>query len=1141
MALTKVINDLADLNQSGSTNALKGCAGTTAQQPPSDSTVDYLIVGGGGGGGKGSGAGGGGAGGIVTGTNNPVYHGTPTVITVGEGGIGSTSSAVIAYNGNDSGFNGIRAIGGGSGGCENTTSSINDGNLGASGGGGCYYLSGSPGTGGAALQGNIGGTGGQGGGGGDYTGGGGGGASAVGTAGGSTSGGPGSGVGGPGGDGTDYTSFISVVNANLAQIGDTSNSTQVYFAGGGGGGSQLGGGTGTPGTGGDGGGGTGMPWDGVGNIAPTEAQNGMINTGGGAGGGTAGTASSPSGGSGVVVLKYDNTEITGYSLNSGDTATVNWPAGTFGVAYWPLNLNAKDIGGNYDGTATNITYTNGHFNQAASFNGSSSVIDLPNLNISGAATRTISAWIYVDSLSTQTIFQYGANSNGQRFGFAIDSAGKVYVEYYNRDAITSSAHISINNWYHVAVTYNGGAIETATNTQIYVDGTAVSMSSTGAQTGVANTANSDYGIGYRRASSDQYFDGIIEQVRFYGSALTASNITDIYNNSKPGSLQVAKTASDVTTSTCNFPSGVTGTSLYQFEGNKTDTCNNYTLTDGTYVPTYGVGKFSAQCAHFDGDSATTWPNNPQGFVQGDGFGAATGSLSSFSISAWLNLDAINISPNTNSFVFISYDYNPAGCSPCDGSRGWVVKINPTGNLMVDTYYSNTQTSTLTSSQALSINKWYHIGVTLSQTESKIYVNGILDSTNTLSSPSWNFYTGQDTNIGNGVIQGVPENGLNGRIDQFRFYSNNILDATNMYDLWQEENSIQTYFPDTPTSGTDTLVFKSGSGEISFTNDTAPGAEVGMLRYNSTLGQMEHFNSNGWKDFTSQINVDYLVVAGGGAGGGNYRAGGGGGGGLRTSYGSTSGGGSLSEPTFNVILGTLYSVEVGDAGQAASNTQGGNGGSSLFSTIVCKGGGGGSPYGTADGSSGGSGGGSAGHDNLTAGAGGSGTYNQGNDGGGGVTSSPICGGGGGGGAATPGYAYWDQATSGDGGAGLEVNIIGGTGNFYAGGGGGGNYGATYGNVTAGGVGGGGAGGSCLCTDSGVAGTTNTGGGGGGSAWAGIGSHGGSGIVILRYPNAYTLNLPTSGTLTIGVLNATVSGGSTDKYTTFISGTGNISFS
>ena len=88
MALTKVINDLADLNQSGSTNALKGCTGTTAQQPVSSSSIDYVIVGGGGGAG----------GGIANSwwrwrwrcwwlyllATTTVYHGTPTVITIGE-------------------------------------------------------------------------------------------------------------------------------------------------------------------------------------------------------------------------------------------------------------------------------------------------------------------------------------------------------------------------------------------------------------------------------------------------------------------------------------------------------------------------------------------------------------------------------------------------------------------------------------------------------------------------------------------------------------------------------------------------------------------------------------------------------------------------------------------------------------------------------------------------------------------------------------------------------------------------------------------------------------------------------------------------------------------------------------------------
>ena len=86
------------------------------------------------------------------------------------------------------------------------------------------------------------------------------------------------------------------------------------------------------------------------------------------------------------------------------------------------------------------------------------------------------------------------------------------------------------------------------------------------------------------------------------------------------------------------------------------------------------------------------------------------------------------------------------------------------------------------------------------------------------------------------------------MDQVRVYPTTLTDQ-NVYDLWQKENSIQTYFPDSSTD-TDTLVFKEGSGEITFKNDSPPGAEIGMLRYNSTLGQMEHFNSGGWKDFTN---------------------------------------------------------------------------------------------------------------------------------------------------------------------------------------------------------------------------------------------------------------------------------------------------
>ena len=66
-----------------------------------------------------------------------------------------------------------------------------------------------------------------------------------------------------------------------------------------------------------------------------------------------------------------------------------------------------------------------------------------------------------------------------------------------------------------------------------------------------------------------------------------------------------------------------------------------------------------------------------------------------------------------------------------------------------------------------------------------------------------------------------------------------------------------------------------------------------------------------------------------------------------------------------------------------------------------------------------------------------------------------------------------------------------------------------------------------------GTVNTGGGGGGEPQQNtVGATGGSGIVILRYSNVYTLTNPGSG-----LVLSTATDGS-DKVTTITAGTGNI---
>lgn len=277
--------------------------------------------------------------------------------------------------------------------------------------------------------------------------------------------------------------------------------------------------------------------------------------------------------------------------------------------------------------------------------------------------------------------------------------------------------------------------------------------------------------------------------------------------------------------------------------------------------------------------------------------------------------------------------------------------------------------------------------------------------------------------------------------------------------------------------------------------------------------------------TVSFAVDYLVVAGGGGGGAGvadaWNGGGGGAGGLRTSYGTTSGGGGSSESQALIIQSTNYIVTVGaggaygsGSGNTSSSQPGSNGINSTFSTITSVGGGGGGPGKNSSagprafGLNGGSGGGAGVDYQSSAQSGGTGTANQGYNGGAGANSGTGyggCGGGAGGvGAATaPGYTAAGNA--------LTVAI---TNNSldYSEGGGTGYIGTP------------------------PAGVSNSGNGGdsakipvGGSTAS---ANGGSGVVILRYPNSKTITNPGSG---LTFTTATVG---SDKVTTFTAGTGNI---
>jgi len=301
-----------------------------------------------------------------------------------------------------------------------------------------------------------------------------------------------------------------------------------------------------------------------------------------------------------------------------------------------------------------------------------------------------------------------------------------------------------------------------------------------------------------------------------------------------------------------------------------------------------------------------------------------------------------------------------------------------------------------------------------------------------------------------------------------------------------------------------------------------------------------------------IYIDYLIVGGGGSAGA-AGGGGAGAGGLITSYGSLSGGGVSAVDPLALTDGTSYSWTVGNGGTGVVHSnQGNNGDDSSFSggslTAITAVGGGGSGAGTPiqAGKLGGSGGASG---QCCIASGGDGTASQGFKGGSkSVTNGTNYVSPGGGGAGAPGGDLNNDTTPTAGGIGLAVNIlnttnastasvgeVSGSDVYYAGGGGGSKE-QGGGTGAAGGLGGGVQGGYGCPGTAPPAAAANTGGGGGGTGGCGsaFSNAGGSGVIILRYPNTTTATV--SGTQSSG--SPFTEGSYT--ITVLTSGSGTISF-
>jgi len=222
-----------------------------------------------------------------------------------------------------------------------------------------------------------------------------------------------------------------------------------------------------------------------------------------------------------------------------------------------------------------------NFGQAASFNGSSSKIDIDATSTTpvdfSTKTFTISAWINGSNFTSDDrtiISKYsGSNDTTSSFFFDVrDNDQKLRVTEINGTSalgLQSAGSISVNTWTHVAY------VRTPTTCEFFING----VSSGGSQSRTTNInagGTTDISIGERQAN--KRFIGSIDQVRIYSSALDSNDVAELYAES-----------ADVPTTNL--------VAHYKLDGNANDETETY---DGTETSiTYAGGVYSGTPTNID--------------------------------------------------------------------------------------------------------------------------------------------------------------------------------------------------------------------------------------------------------------------------------------------------------------------------------------------------------------------------------------------------------------------------------------------------------------------------------------------------------------------------------------------------------------
>lgn len=209
------------------------------------------------------------------------------------------------------------------------------------------------------------------------------------------------------------------------------------------------------------------------------------------------------------------------------------------VAYYPFNGNANDESGNgNNGTVNGATLTNDRFgNNSRSYsfnrNTNNDISIATNPTINALSNITITAWVNLNSYAAAGEGGYNHfvnksdQANNHQFVFASNSTQLYFYFGSGNNGFTTNNLPKLNQWAHLAVTYNYDGNVSNSKCKFYINGSLVDTKQT--TTGL-NQTNHNLRLGAFSNETFNRLDGKLDDVRIYNRALTQEEITYLYNN-----------------------------------------------------------------------------------------------------------------------------------------------------------------------------------------------------------------------------------------------------------------------------------------------------------------------------------------------------------------------------------------------------------------------------------------------------------------------------------------------------------------------------------------------------------------------------------------------------------------------------------